>query len=129
MDKTLILIIDDNPSFVEIFSVKLEAAGFSVASADAGESGIQKAMEVVPDLVLLDIEMPGMTGIQVISKMKADPRLKHIKVVFLTNHGETGENDAWLDKKFAGEIGAIGYIKKTDDLDKIVKEIKTILES
>ena len=128
MGKTSILIIDDNPSFREIFSTKLEAAGFSVASADDGESGIQKAMEIVPDLVLLDIEMPGMTGIQVISKMKADPRLERIKIVFLTNHGEVGENDAWLDKKFAGEIGAIGYIKKTDDLDKIVKEIKTILE-
>lgn len=129
MDKTLILIIDDDPSFREIFSVKLEAVGFSVALADSGENGIQKAMEVIPDLVLLDIEMPGMTGIQVISKMKADPRLERIKVIFLTNHGEVGENEAWLDKKFASEIGAIGYIKKTDDLDKIVKEIKATLES
>ena len=129
MNKHKILIIDDNPSFREIFSAKLESAGFSVAVADGGESGIIKGKEIIPDLVLLDIEMPGMTGIQVISKMKADPTLANVKVVFLTNHGESGEGEAWLDKKFAGEIGAAGYIRKTDDLDKVIKEIEEIFES
>ena len=128
-NKSSILIIDDNPSFREIFSAKLEAAGFSVYVADGGESGIKKAEEVAPNLILLDIEMPGMTGIQVMSKLKASLGLEKIKVVFLTNHGESGENDSWLDKKFAGEIGAYGYIRKTDDLDSIVKEIKIIFAS
>ena len=126
--KSSVLIIDDNPSFREIFSAKLKSAGFDVYEADGGESGLAKAREVVPDLILLDIEMPGMSGIQVINQMKVDPNLQHIKVVFLTNHGESGESDVWLDKKFASEIGAEGYIRKTDDLDKIVQELKTFFE-
>src|SRR3989344_6139668 len=114
-----ILIIDDNPDFREIVSAKLKAAGFEVATADGGESGMAKALEISPDLILLDIEMPNMTGPQVLKKMKENTSLQHMKVAFLTSHGESNE-DAWLDKKFANEIGAIGYIKKTEDLDKII---------
>lgn len=124
-----ILIVDDDPNFREIFSAKLKHAGFSVFEADSGKKGLEKIAEIKPDLILLDIEMPKMNGIQVLSRMKADPDLAHLKVVFLTNHGESGEGDAWLDKKFAGEIGALSYIRKTEDLDKIVKDIKTIFES
>lgn len=127
--KSSVLIIDDNPSFREIFSAKLKSAGFSVSEANGGEDGLKKALEIIPDLILLDIEMPGMNGIQVINKMKADPNLQHLKVMFLTNHGESGESETWLDKKFASEVGAISYIRKTDDLDSIVKEVKKVLQS
>lgn len=127
--KSSVLIIDDNPSFREIFSAKLKSAGFSVFEADGGENGLKKALEIIPDLILLDIEMPEMSGIQVISKMKTDPNLQHLKIIFLTNHGESDKNEAWLDKKFASEVGAVDYIRKTDDLDNIVKEIKNILQS
>ena len=128
-NKSSVLIIDDDPNFREIFSAKLKSEGFSVFEANGGENGLKKALEIIPDLILLDIEMPGMSGIKVLSEMKANLNLKHLKVVFLTNHGESGENDAWLDKKFANEIGATSYIRKTDDLDKIIKEVKNILES
>ena len=107
----------------------LQAAGFKVSEAGGGEDGIKKTIELVPDLVLLDIEMPGMNGIQTIGKLKAEPNLEHLKIVFLTNHGEPTDKDAWLDKKFSNEIGASGYIRKTDDLDKIVEQVKTIFES
>lgn len=123
-----ILIIDDNPDFREIVSAKLKAVGFEVATADGGEAGMTKALEVGPDLILLDIEMPNMTGPQVLKKMKEDSNLQHMKVAFLTSHGESND-DAWLDKKFANEIGAVGYIRKTDDLDKIIKEVQIILQN
>lgn len=119
-----ILIIDDDPDFREIISAKLKAAGFGVVGADGGEAGIAKALEIMPDLILLDIEMPNMSGPQVLNKIKSDPSLQHLKVAFLTSHGESNEESVWLDKKFANEIGAIGYIRKTDDLDKILAEVK-----
>lgn len=127
--KYSVLIIDDDSDFREIMSAKLKAAGFGVSAANGGEDGLKKAVEASPDIILLDIEMPEMNGIQVLNKMKADPNLQQIKVVFLTNHGESSNESAWLDKKFSGEIGASGYIRKSDDLDQIVKEVKGILES
>lgn len=122
-----ILIIDDDPDFSAIMTAKLESAGFVVHSSSNGEEGIEKAAELVPDLILLDLEMPSMSGVQVLKKIKEEEGLQNIKAAFLTSHGESGEENEWLDKKFAAEIGAAGYIRKTDDLEKIVSEIKTIL--
>lgn len=123
----LILIIDDDKDLREILSVKLQSSGFRVVEAPDGQSGIKKAKETRPDLILLDVRMPGMTGIETLAKMKADPESAGFKVIFLTNLGEAQEENAWIDDKFAKEAGALGHIRKTDDLDKIVARIKEIL--
>lgn len=126
-EQKLILIIDDDKDLREILSVKLQSSGFRVVEAPDGQSGIQKAKETRPDLILLDVRMPGMTGIEVLAKMKADSELAGLKVIFLTNLGEAQEENAWVDDKFAKEAGALGHIRKTDDLDKIVAKIMEIL--
>ena len=123
----LVLIIDDDKDLREILSAKLEKLGFSVDEAKDGTSGIEKARKIRPDLILLDVNMPGMSGIQVLAGIKADPELKDLKVVFLTNFGEVQEENSWVDDKFAKEAGALGHIKKTDDLDKIIARIQEIL--
>ena len=120
----LILIIDDDKDLREILSVKLQSSGFRVVEAPDGQSGIKKAKEARPDLALLDVRMPGMTGIETLAKIKADPELTGLKVIFLTNLGEAQEENAWVDDKFAKGAGALGHIRKTDDLDKIVGRIK-----
>lgn len=119
-----ILIIDDDKDLREILSVKLRGSGFRVEEAQDGRSGMQKAREVKPDLILLDVRMPGMTGIETLSSMKEDKDLAGLKVIFLTNLGEANEQDSWVDDKFAKDAGALGHIKKTDDLDKIISKIK-----
>ena len=123
----LILIIDDDKDLCEILSVKLQSSGFRVVEALDGQSGIQKAKETKPDLILLDVRMPGMTGIEVLAKIKANPELAGLKVIFLTNLGEAEVENSWVDDKFAKEAGALGHIRKIDDLDKIVTRIKEIL--
>ena len=123
-DKSLILIIDDTADFREIFSLKLKVAGFDVIEASSGEEGISKIKSSHPDLVLLDVEMPNLSGADTLERIKTDPGIKDTKVVFLTNYGESQENQTWLDNKFAEELGAIDYIRKTDDLDKIMLQIK-----
>jgi len=123
----LILIIDDDGDFREIISTKLAREGFGVEQSPDGQSGIKKAKEIKPDLILLDVRMPGMTGIETLSKMKADPELAGLKVIFLTNLGEADEQNSWVDDKFAKEAGALGHIRKTDDLDKIVARIRETL--
>lgn len=119
----LILIVDDDKDLREILSTKLSNAGFRVDQAPDGSSGIQKAKELKPDLILLDVRMPGMSGVEVLAQLKADPELAGLKVIFLTNLGEAKEEDSWVDTKFAKEAGAVGYIRKTDNLDKIITRI------
>lgn len=125
--KPLILIVDDDQHLREIIKTKLGVAGFEVAEASGGEEGWTKIQEIIPDLVLLDINMPDLNGLKLFSRLKQDQNLAKIKVVFLTSYGEPQTEAVWLDKKFAREIGALGYIKKTDDLDKIISEVKSFL--
>ena len=126
---SLVLVVDDDKDLREIISTKLEKAGFRVDQASDGQGGLDKARATKPDLVLLDVMMPGMTGIQALSKIKADPELAGLKVIFLTNLGEAQEDNHWVDDKFAKDAGALGHIKKTDDLDKIVERVKQELSS
>ena len=125
----LILIIDDDKDLREILSVKLQKSGFRIEEAQDGPSGIKKIKEIKPDLVLLDVKMPGMTGIETLSQIKADPDLTGLKVVFLTNLGEAQDENAWIDDKFAKDAGALGHIRKTDDLDKIVARVQEVLSA
>ena len=126
--KPLILIIDDTADFREIFSFKLSSAGFNVIEASGGEEGISKIRSERPNLVLLDMEMPGMNGVDTLVKIKSDPSIKDTKDVFVTSYGEPQEKQAWLDNKFAEELGAMDYIRKTDDLEKIVDRVKGFLK-
>lgn len=122
--KYVILLVDDDVNLREILRAKLEAANFVVAEAKDGEEGVTKTKDTKPDLVLLDVQMPRMNGIEALAKIKADPETSGIKVIFLTNYGEQNTADATLDDKFAKDIGAIGHLRKTDDLDKIIERIK-----
>lgn len=126
--KPTVLIVDDNKDFLEIFSMKLTQAGFDVSTAQSGKEGIEKAKKSRPDLVLLDVEMPEMSGVETLVKLKEDPATATLKIVFLTNYGEPSKETTWIDEKFAREAGAMDYIKKSEDLSKIVDEVKTLLE-
>lgn len=122
-----VLVVDDDPNFREILKTKLESVGFSLSEAVNGKEGVDKVKKIKPDLVVMDVQMPEMNGVEALSKIKADPEISGIKVVFLTNYGEDDPANASIDDKFAKDIGAIGHIKKTEDLDKIVEKIKKIL--
>ncbi len=124
MKKPLILTIDDTAAFREIFGMKLGSIGCDVVEAASGMEALEKLKTIKPDLILCDIEMPGMNGIETLESIKGNPATKDIRVVFLTSFGESEKDMGILDKKFAREIGAIDYIRKTDDMDKIVEQIR-----
>ncbi|MCR4327902.1 MAG: response regulator [Patescibacteria group bacterium] len=126
----LLLIVDDEPYFREIFSKKLTASGFHVETAGSGEEGVIKAKEMRPDLVLMDVKMLGMDGVQAMMKIKEDPDMKDMKVAFLTSAGERTEEAGYEgDRQAAKGIGAVGYIQKTNNLDEIVMQVKEILKA
>ena len=80
--KPVVLLVDDDDNLREIIKAKLEAAGFSVAEAKDGEDGLRKTKEIRPDLVLMDVQMPKMNGIESLSKIKSDPDIASTKVIF-----------------------------------------------
>lgn len=127
--RPLLLLVDDDPDIRTIIGTKLREEGFEVAEAADGSEGMEKARQLKPALVILDVKMPGMSGTETLMNMQADPELRRIRVVFLTNYGAEDAANAWLDTKFAKEIGAIGHIRKTDDLKKIVAQIQESLSS
>ena len=124
----LILLVDDEADFLEIFYAKLRQAGFRVETAENGEKGIEAAKKLKPDLILMDMKMPKMNGAQAVIKLKEDPETKDIKVVFLTNFGDPRTEMEEVDRKFSKDLGAIGYLRKTGDLDEIVQRVQSFFK-
>lgn len=123
----LILIADDDRDFLEILSAKLLASGYEIAEATDGEQAITKAKSLIPDLVIMDIQMPNVNGTEAVLDLKHTEATKDVKIMFFTNllypwPGVKGEND-----KFAKELGAVHFMKKSDELDSIVAKVKEIL--
>lgn len=126
-DKPLILVVDDEPNLLEIISTKLSTSGFEAVVAYNGKEAIEAATKLRPDLVLMDIHMPGETGTDAALVIKQNPDTKDIRIAFLSNM-----KDPWptvmADKKdITKEMGMEGFIDKTADLDVIVARVREIL--
>ena len=124
----LILIVDDEAQFLEIFSAKLTSAGYRIQVADDGNKGIAMAKDLKPDLILMDMKMPNLTGAEALIKLQEDSDTKNIKVLFLSNLGDPQPEAQQLNDRFASQIGALGYLRKTDDLDILVDRVGAILK-
>lgn len=124
----LVLIADDEMNFREIFSAKLTACGFQVQTAQNGEEAVALTKQLKPDLVLMDVQMPKLNGIEALIKIKADPECDSIPILFLTALGDPRMEIQEINRRLSKEVGAIGYLKKTDDLDTIVDYIKNFVQ-
>ena len=127
-NKPLVLVVDDEENFREIFSAKLGAAGFQVETASNGAESIQKAKALKPNLILMDVKMPGMDGVEAFMKLQADPETENFRILFLTNLGDSREELQEVNRRLSKEMGAVGYFKKTDDLDYLVERIKNLVQ-
>ena len=112
-----ILLIEDDPLMVRLYKKIFTFEKFQVEIATSGQEGLKKAKSSKPALILLDIMMPKMSGLEVLDKLKADPSLKKIPVVTLTNLAS--END----KKAALSKGAVKHIIKSEYEPKQVVDI------
>ena len=112
-----ILIIEDDPLMRRLYQKIFTFEKYEVESAEDGEEGLEKARKVKPTLILLDVMMPKMNGLQVLEKLKADPDLKKIPVVMLTNLA--GQKDA----ETALAKGAVKYIVKSEYEQKQVSDM------
>jgi CheY-like chemotaxis protein len=85
-DQLLVLVVDDYDDSREMYAEFFELSGFQVAQARDGAQSLQKALELVPDVILMDLALPGMDGWEAIRQLRANARTKHIPVVALTGH-------------------------------------------
>lgn len=105
-DKKTILIVEDDKFLRELIAQKLSREGFGVLEAVDGEQGIEQIREKKPDLVLLDLILPGMDGFDVLAKIKEEPTLAAIPVVILSNLGQRDDIERGL------QLGAKDYLIK-----------------
>lgn len=122
MPKT-ILIIEDDKFLREMMGKKLEEEGYSVSMAIDGEEGIKKIQGEKPDLILLDLILPGIDGFEVLERMRKDADLAKIPVIILSNLGQKEEVERGLS------LGAVDYLIKAhftprEIIDKIKKVLK-----
>ncbi|MBD3376787.1 response regulator [candidate division KSB1 bacterium] len=120
MAKT-ILIIDDEQDIIDLLQFNLQAEGYQILSALEGETAIELAQKKQPDLIILDIMLPGKDGYEVIRELRQDVKTKQIPVIFLT------AKDSEIDEVIGLELGADDYIVKPIGLRKLVARVKMVL--
>lgn len=101
-----ILIVDDNPTNLDVLLNYLESSGFKVLVAENGESALKRVGYAKPDIILLDVMMPGIDGFETCRRLKADEETKNIPIIFMTALTDT------IDKVKGFEAGAVDYITK-----------------
>ena len=122
MAKT-ILVIEDDKFLRELITRKLLDEAYEVSEAIDGEEGIKKIKEGKPDLILLDLILPGIDGFEVLSKMKEDPALASIPVIILSNLGQKDDVEKGL------KMGAVDYLIKAHFTPgEIIEKIKVVLK-
>ena len=116
-----ILIAEDEPDIRELVAFTLRFAGHEVTATSNGEEAYHKAQEIIPDLIMMDVRMPRMTGYDACRAMKPLPALKDIPVVFLSAKGQESEIQSGL------EAGAEEYLLKPFAPDQLVERVRAIL--
>jgi DNA-binding response OmpR family regulator len=114
----LVLVADDEPRITKLVSIALQAEGFRVVTADGGEDALRKAEEVRPDVVLLDLVMPDLDGIEVMQQLRD---LRPVPVILLTAKGATADKAKGLD------LGADDYIVKPFHPDELAARVRAVL--
>ena len=123
MEKKKILLVEDDPFISEMYTTKFEKQGYDCEIAMTGKDGLAKAKEWMPDIMLLDIMLPKMSGIEVLRALKENELTKKIPVLLLTNLGE----ETIIKEGF--ELGADGYLLKVSYTpSQVVDEVKKFFE-
>jgi len=119
---TTLLLVEDNEMNRDAISRLLERRGFTVLTAEDGERGLQVCHEALPDLVLMDLGLPGIDGFEVTRQLKADARTARIPVVALTARAMKSDQEAAL------AAGCDDYDTKPVDLARLIGKIRALLE-
>lgn len=118
-----VLVVDDEPDITEIVDSFLTDSGYTVAVENSPEQAVDRAKEFMPNVILLDIMMPGTSGYDVCQRIKAEPELAHIPVIFLT--GKDKGDDMGRSFKSGGDM----YIKKPFSCERLLEIVNIVVMS
>lgn len=121
-DKGNILAVDDTPASLKLLTDILKSEGYQVRSAISGELALHAAAVEVPELVLLDINMPGMNGFEVCKRFKVQEEMREVPIIFVSALSET------LEKVTGFELGAVDYVTKPYQREELLARVRTHLE-
>lgn len=122
MAMALILVVDDDPTIVKLVQLNLEIEDFEVVTASNGREALEAVAEHKPDLVLCDVMMPVMNGLEVVQRMKRDPSTAGIPIVLLSAKAQE------LDVQHGRGAGADEYVTKPFDPDHLLDTVRRLLE-
>jgi two-component system cell cycle response regulator DivK len=113
-----VLVVEDNEKNMKLFRDVLQASGFRLLEATTGEQAIELAAEHQPNLVLMDIQLPDIDGVEALGRLRADVRTASIPVVALTAQAMHGDRERFLD------VGFVAYISKPVNILEFVKTVR-----
>ena len=119
----LILVVDDYQDAREMYAEYLQFSGFRVAEAKNGNEAVEQAFALKPDLILMDLSLPGMDGWEATRRLKADAATKHIPIVALTGHALAGASEG------AKRAGCDSFVTKPCLPDDLVVEVRRMLQA
>ena len=119
--KATILIVDDSPTEIHVLRKMLEKAGYTVLSSSDGESGIEDAKRILPDLILMDVVMPGLNGFQATRKLSSDPATASIPIIMVTT------KDQETDRAWGLRQGATEYLVKPVSSGELLSKVSNAL--
>ena len=123
MKRKVVLVVDDEPDILETISEILNFEGYMVFTARNGNECLEKLDDIIPDLILLDIMMPGLTTKEILDQIEQDERLGKTKIIFITAVGMTeAEREELLSRK-----KVVDFIQKPFELDELLSKVKTAL--
>ncbi len=125
--KKKLLIVDDEPDMLAVMVAILRNGGYDVIQASCGSEAINLAVSERPDLILLDIKMPGMDGVKTTDALKNNPETKDIPIAYLTNLVE--EDEVLNGHVMGSKIGNLYFIPKTYKAEKIIELVQQNLDS
>jgi len=117
----LILIVDDSPTEVHAMKTTLEKHGYQIAAANDGLEAYEMARKIHPDMIFMDVVMPGMNGFQATRKLSSDPATKSIPIVMVTS------KDQESDRVWGMRQGAVDYLVKPVSAQRLLEKAKTTL--
>lgn len=120
--KARILLIEDNPQNRYLTAFLLQQRGHEIVQAETGPLGLELAARLQPDLILLDIQLPGMDGHAVARALKNDPALRAIPIIAVTSYAMVGDREKCL------AAGAEGYIEKPINPETFITEVESFLQ-
>ncbi|GGY07010.1 hypothetical protein GCM10007160_38100 [Litchfieldella qijiaojingensis] len=117
-----VLVVDDEPNIVLSLEFLMQQAGFEVVTAEDGEQALARVAEQAPDLVLLDISLPDISGFDVLEQLRADPARARLPIIMLTAHGREVEREKGM------ALGADDYVTKPFSTQALVDKVRTLLD-